>query len=298
MTSDHTFSQPLTEIIPARYSCRNYAKRPIEEEKQEQLRAFIAAHTVGPFGTPVRFSLVTATERDRDELRGLGTYGFIKGAMGFIIGAVEESDKYLEDFGYLMEQIILYATDLGLGTCWLGGSFNKSNFSARISAQEAERVPAVTAIGYAAEKPRLIGRLIRRQAGSDHRKPWEDLFFLGQFGVPLPREAAGPYAIPLDMVRLGPSASNKQPWRIIKREKNGSDGETWHLYLQRTEGYRRRNRGMMGVADMQRIDMGIAMCHLALTARELGLHGEWQDQEPAIETPDELTEYVISWSTG
>ncbi|HET89145.1 MAG TPA: nitroreductase [Chloroflexi bacterium] len=292
MINDLTYGQPITEIIQARYSCRNYADRAIEEEKQERLRAFIAANSIGPFGTPARFKLVTAAERDREELRGLGTYGFIKGATGFIIGAVEESGRGLEDFGYLMEQIILFATDLGLGTCWLGGSFNKSNFSARISARETETVPAVTSIGYAAEKPRLLGRLIRRQANSDRRKPWEELFFLQEFGAPLSHEAAGPYAVPLDMVRLGPSASNKQPWRIVK------DGAAWHLYLQRTKGYRDRNWGILRIADMQRIDIGIAMCHLELAARELGLPGDWQDQDPAIELPDTLTEYTVSWVAG
>ena len=51
-------------------------------------------------------------------------------------------EKNLEDFGYTMERIILFATDLGLGTCWLGGSFTKSRFAEKISANGSERVPA------------------------------------------------------------------------------------------------------------------------------------------------------------
>ena len=58
-------------------------------------------------------------------------------------------EKYnLEDFGYLTESIILYATDLGLGTCWLGGSFTRSTFIERFPLAPSETMPAVVAIGY------------------------------------------------------------------------------------------------------------------------------------------------------
>jgi hypothetical protein len=43
------------------------------------------------------------------------------------------------------------------------------------------------------------------------------------------------------------------------------------------------------------LDLGIAMCHFELTARELGLLGKWISTEPAITKPDELTEYTVSW---
>jgi hypothetical protein len=49
------------------------------------------------------------------------------------------------------------------------------------------------------------------------------------------------------------------------------------------------------VADIQRLDMGIAMAHFELTARELGLSGRWERKEPSVQKPDELTEYVVSW---
>ena len=285
-----SFDQPVSEIIKARFSCRTYQETPIEEHTRQRLAEFAASTVHGPLGTQARFELVAATAQDRAALKGLGTYGFIKGATGFLIGATVDGDNNLEDFGYLMERIILYATGLGLGTCWLGGSFTKSSFAARISARDDESVPAVAAVGYIAERRRALDSVIRLGAGSDHRKPWQQLFFEGTLGEPLSRQAAGVYALPLEMVRLAPSASNKQPWRIVK------DGNVWHLYLQRTRGY--RNGTLMKswtVADMQRIDMGIAMCHFELAANELGLQGRWALAEPSIQKPDELTEYTASW---
>ena len=96
------------------------------------------------------------------------------------------------------------------------------------------------------------------------------------------------------MVRWGPSASNKQPWRIVKQEN------VWHFYLQRTPGYGSDGwlGKLLGVADVQRLDMGISMCHFELSAMELGLKGKWSVAEPALEKPDKHTEYTVSWIAG
>jgi hypothetical protein len=284
------FSKPITEVIQQRFSCRTYLDRPIEKQKRQQLRQFASSAQMGPFGTHARFDLVAATDDDRKALRELGTYGFIRGATGFLIGATKNDEKDLEDFGYLMERIVLYATDLGLGTCWLGGTFTKSSFARQVRATDAESVPAVASVGYIAEKPLKVDSLIRKRAGSEGRLPWGQIFFDTEFLQPLSPEAAGAFATPLEMVRLGPSASNKQPWRIVK------EGSAWHFYLQRTRGYRdSRVMKLMKVADMQRIDMGIAMSHFELAAKELNFEGIWAIREPNITKPDELTEYLVSW---
>ncbi len=285
-----TYANSVSELVRRRFSCRNYGEIAITGETRARLVDYLAAGTRGPFGTQARFGLVAATQEDRQALRKLGTYGFIKGATGFIIGAMPRVHSTLEDFGYLMERIILFATDLGLGTCWLGGTFTKSSFAEKISASEDELVPAVVSVGYMAEKPRWIETVLRKGDGTDRRLPWEQLFFDGSFAVPLSRRAAGDFTLPLDMVRLAPSASNQQPWRILR------DGKAWHFYLQRTPGYRERTLvRLFTVADLQRIDMGIAMCHFEMMAGELGLSGHWETDEPAIEKPDTSTEFTASW---
>ena len=283
-----TFSKPVTELVKQRFSCRDYSKTPIDAEKQEQLAEFIAASQIGPFGSPTRFGLTAATEADRKALRGLGTYGFIKNPTGFILGAMGKGEKNLEDFGYAMERIILFATDLGLGTCWLGGSLTKSRFAKKITAGKGERVPAVTSIGRFADDPGVRQQFSRNK----HRYAWDKLFFDQAFDRPLSQDKAGAYAEPLEAVRLGPSASNKQPWRIVK------DGASWHFYIQRSKGYGPDSLAfkLLNVDDMQRLDAGIAMCHFELAAGEPGLAGAWQIDEPAIEKPDEMTEYVASWN--
>ncbi len=280
----------IQEAIQNRYSCRIYEKRPIQTEVQQQLAEILQGFTSGPMGTPIRFMFAAENDQERDNLRGLGTYGFIRNPTGFIIATVQEKPHALEDFGYRMEQVILEATRLGLATCWLGGSFTQSSFAARIGKREDESLPAVAACGYAAAEGRARD-LIRRQARSDSRLPWEAILFKDEFGRPLLRKEAGALGLPLEMVRLAPSASNKQPWRILKA------GRRLHFYLERTQNYGRGSLAytLLGLADLQRVDIGIAMCHLELAARETGLEGAWVEANPGLPLPNEHTSYILSW---
>jgi hypothetical protein len=136
----------------------------------------------------------------------------------------------------------------------------------------------------------MIETLLRKKPDSDNRFPWEKLYFDSDFGIPLKRESLGDYELPLSMLRLAPSASNRQPWRVVVQENK------FHFYLQRTPGYRESWLvRLTTVADLQRIDMGIALSHFELMAEELGLAGCWETNEPAISKPNDWTEYVISW---
>ena len=285
------FSQSIQEIIKKRYSCRTYQKEMMSDHLKDQINQIIAEPMTAPFQTPARFKFVAKDINNPNELKGLITYGFIKGLPGFIIGAITQERPYhLEDYGYLMEKIILKATDIDLGTCWLGGSFHKSNFASKISVTSNEIIPAVVSIGPKAKKKGTVESIIRWQAKADHRHPWEQLFFKDSWNTPLSKFVSEQYLMPLEMLRLGPSASNKQPWRIVKEK----DSHTYHLYLERTKGYDRSLK-LVNAVDLQRVDMGIAMCHFELTANEEGLMGQWIIQDPKIQTPSN-THYIATWT--
>jgi hypothetical protein len=283
-------STPVTRIIPQRFSCRTYFESPIDEAQRKILSEAAESTRAGPLGTAMRFRLIASTPTDTAALRGLGTYGLIRGASAFIVGAAAAGERWLEDYGYAMEELVLLATDLGLGTCWLGGSFTRSSFSRAVSAADGERVPAVAAVGVMPDPDAARNGVIRRRVGGDQRLPWASLFSSERFGVPLTPEKAGSFSTPLEMVRLAPSASNKQPWRIVR------EGRSWHFFLQRTPGYSGGLAGrLLKVEDIQRVDIGIAMCHFELTARELGLQGAWVLRPPRIETTDPLLQYAVTW---
>jgi nitroreductase len=282
------FHKPVTDIIRQRKSIRSYSSAPIEEDKKEALRKFLSANTIGPLGTSARFTFITADPKDSESLRGLITYGMIKNPMGFIIGAVEKARHNLEDFGYLMEKNILMATDLGLGTCWLGGTFGSSGFSRKIALQHNEILPAVTPVGYAVPKLSSMDSLMRASAGADRRKPWSTLFFQGN--KPLLTLEAGDYAAPLEMLRLAPSADNFQPWRVIKEPTT----DIYHFYIKRTPVLKQLQI-FIAKSDWQLIDIGIAMCHFALAANEKGLSGVWTIKNPRLGGMADKLDYIVTW---
>lgn len=274
----------LAGAIRIRVSCRTFDGRLPDEKTKERLRTFFRGNASGPFGNALRFELIDLKEAERAELKSLGTYGVVRGASLFIAGAVRKGPRAMEDYGYGMERNVLFATALGLGTCWLGGTLNRAGFSRKIGLVEGELMPAISPVGHPAQKRSLTDRAFRFMAKSDRRKPWAELFFDGRPGNPLAQEHAGPFAEALEAVRIGPSASNKQPWRVVR------EGSTCHFFLQRTPGYDK----MLGEIRLQEVDMGIALCHFELAAREVGCPGNWTEASPAFDAG--AMEYVVSWA--
>ncbi len=274
----------ITEVIKKRYSCRTYADRPIEEETLQKLKEIINSLPAGPFGGKPRLTLVNADSSSPQEWRKLGTYGVIRNPRLFVVGAIKDAANAMVDYGYCKELLVLRATQLGLGTCWLGGTFSSGSFARTINLQEGESLPTVAPIGYPALKKALAEKMMRSAAGSDKRKPWSELFFVDNFSTPLTPEQAGIYAEALENVRLAPSAANKQPWRILYDTQRN----VLHFFIARTFSYK-----LMGMSSLQDIDLGIAMSHFELTAREQGIRGKWQISEsaPEIRSPD----YIVSW---
>ncbi len=291
---------PASELIDRRYSCRTYLEQPIADADKARLGEFLASRTAGPLGSQARFGLIAAAPDDRQALRRLGTYGFIKGATGFIVGAVRRAPKDLEDYGYLLEEVILAATGIGLGTCWLGGTFTRSTFVRRFGGlKRGETMPAVVSTGYIGDDG--TERIREREQGG-RRFPPGELFFEGEWGEPMASTPAdryaggGRYAAALEAVRMAPSATNKQPWRIVRTPLPGG-GHDWHFHLVRTKGYGKGSAlfTVLRIADLQRVDLGIAMCHFELVARESGLDGSWVVADPELRPPGPGVEYSATW---
>lgn len=265
------------ETMKKRISVRTYTGEAIPKDVMQKVRKIIE-DTNNPFGAEVRFNLL---ESDNTEGK-LGTYGFIRGPKVFIAGCLKKGDKDLEGYGYAFEKVILDLTELGLGTCWLGGTFKRGTFAKSAQLNEDEYLPAATPIGYAKEKKSLTERIVAASAGARKRIDFSELFFDGDFSTPLKLDDSDLKTC-LEMVRIAPSASNKQPWRVLKQ------GENLHFYLAETKNY--TGNKAFGFC-MQKIDLGIAACHFELAAKELGLNGAIKINDPKIETK---FEYLFTW---
>ncbi len=271
---------PVEKTVRARRSVRTYEERPLSKEDKEKITSYIAALS-NPFSVKVSIGLLEKKSAANGEK--LGTYGVIKGAGDYLGAAVTEGELSLEALGYTFEKLILYAASLGLGTCWLGGTFNRSGFSEAMGIKENELFPAISPIGYPQDKKRITDTLTRWIAKADKRKGWEELFYQDDFSHPLTETEAGDYAFPLEMLRLAPSAVNKQPWRVVKEKNN------CHFYkTKNAEDTKTR-------IDIQRVDVGIAACHFHVAALEKKLPGEFKKlTNPGIQSPEQL-QYIFSW---
>lgn len=264
----------IIENIRQRTSVRTYIGEPIHPELAEQIKRYIAG-LQSPFGGKVRIELIQV-DSGAEPVK-LGTYGIISGAKDFLVLLYEDAPLAAQSAAYMFEQVVLFCTSLGLGTCWIGATFKKSDFATQARAQENEQLRIISPVGYPTEKRRLLERIMRRGAGSDSRKAFEALFFNGNFDQGLKAEDAGQYRQPLEMMRLSPSASNTQPYRAVLDKGNV------HFYYRK-------------LSQFSDLDLGIGLCHFGESCSKLGIDGEFEvlDSERLLQTKSE--NYVISWT--
>lgn len=278
------------DSIKSRYSCREYIDKPVREDTVKDLDAIMSNPPAGPFGNTVRFELFHEIGSELCRIEKLGTYGFIKGARSFVGGAVKKNPHAMEDFGYIFEWFILKATELQLGTCWLGATFQRNVITKAMQLADKEIMPAATSIGYSGVKYYLDNKKLEMYTKPRIRKRWSKLFFDRETNEPLKIDFSNSYATALEMVRIAPSATNQQPWRILYDSKSN----LFHFILHRTLVYSQIAK-LVATVDLQMIDMGIAMCHFELSARELGASGKWGILQPGPELRHRNEEYIVSW---
>ena len=279
--------------IRARGSCRTFGPTAPAQALLDEIGQLAAAKTAGPFGTPLRFRLIDGSGA-RGPGRRLGTYGIVRGAALYLVGAVGggartadgiDQPMAVEDYGWVMEELVLEATGRGLGTCWMAGTFDRSGFARAMRLADGETMPAIVPLGVPAPARSALDAVMHIVAGSRGRRPWGSLFFReghrsGSGPVepkaasaptlrplrPLDPDEAGAWRACLEAVLVAPSARNAQPWRIVMEE--GS--ERFKLLLA----------GPVAERSVRRLDAGIAMCHFALAAAAAGLAGRWVAEEP------------------
>lgn len=266
----------IIETISKRISTRTFdTSRPIEREKIDHLRKYIASMAI-------QATRIVLIETDLAGVK-LGTYGGIVGANGYLVGiAADRTKETTIALGILFEKVILEATSLGISTCWLGIGYSKKDFGRYLSLPEGEVISVVSPLGYPAGKARRRDNFVRFAMKSHKRKPWEKIFFDANWDTPLTPEKSDTMKEILEMVRIAPSSSNKQPWRLIK------EGNSLHLYIHRPSAM------IFQGFDTGYNDLGIVKSHIDLTAESLAIRGEWHHDEP-LSLKQKKLEYIGSW---
>ena len=268
--------EQITTLVRARRSVRTFDGRALTQEDTEKLFSFMSK-IENPYEIPVEFKLLDAKKQKL-------SCPVVTGADLFVGTKVKRVPHAEEAVGYSLETLVLYAQSIGIGTVWIGGTMDRSAFERAMLLNKDEMMPCVSPLGYTAKKMSMRESMMRKGVKADSRLPFETLFFDSTFDKPLTKEKVPALAEPLETVRLAPSAVNKQPWRVVVADNAA------HFYLKRNKGFISD-----AVGDMQKIDLGIALCHFALSAKESGLNITFTIDNPNIKS-DADVEYIASYT--
>ena len=180
----------LSEMIFKRKSCRSFTNIPVDTATMETIKAF----PMKPLYPDIRVHWDIVP---RNQVKCICPWTTPQ----LITIYSEETDGYLENIGFLFQQMDLYLQTLGLGVCWLGmGRMNPKT----TTAVEGMRFVIMLAFGH----PK--GDQLRHDLKGFKRKAMEQITDIGD-----PR---------LEPARLAPLAVNSQPWFFVH------EGDTIHVY--------------------------------------------------------------------
>ncbi len=252
--------------IQARKSVRTYDSQAALDFTELTKEIERVNQTTGPFGHKIHVSLVASTE-DSSQMK-LGTYGMIKGASNYLVVTIDSNDDCWLDLGFLFEDLILKATALGFGTVWMAGTFSRKHFKAAIDLKDNQLIPIVSPIGLASVRPSFVDKYVVKS--KNHvRKDFNQLFYNSDLS-PLELNPSNPIHNALEMVRLAPSAMNKQPWRVI------CEGNKYHFF------------NSLGFAK-SKIDLGIAIYHFVSSLEAFEIEYQYLDQPSS-----QLDNYIVT----
>ena len=216
------------DAMHQRSSVRTYTGAP---DKEQLDRLGVLCRKLSWLGITVRM------------FKGPGLKG-IKGTDVYAV-VVAKKNAPMELEGFMGEALVLEATSMGLGTCWLGAMFYPEIIHRNVNLQNDEVVHCVIALGKCSQ-PAFAPK--RKDLTKLCGKTEADLAALGVWQKDAVLAA-----------RLAPSAMNQQPWKIEADKTSVSILETSVLFKKYAP-----------------LDRGIAMLHAAVGAYHAGREAVWK----------------------
>lgn len=160
--------------IMDRRSIRRYKRLPIPEE---DLRKILEAGRRAPSAgnrQPWHFVVVTSPDVKEAVSEACSGQRWMADAGAIICGIGDpQAPWHPVDVAIAMQNMVIAATALGYGTCWIG-AFNEGKVKEVLGIPEDKKVIALTPVGVPDESP-----------GPRPRKPWEEVFSRDRFGHPM-----------------------------------------------------------------------------------------------------------------
>lgn len=244
-------NEKLYQTIFRRKSVRRYDMTPLEASVIDEVSKLI------PVLKPLYDIRIDIQLVPGSAIRGM----LAVRAPHYLILSSENKEGCLVNAGFVLQQMDLALSAMGLGSCWVG--------LAKPSAEIAIKPGMEFVIAMAFGKP----------AGSPHRESLSEFI-----RKPLSQITDTPDDPLLEAARLAPSSVNSQPWHFKRT------GEKIHAYCVKPSRLK-----TMVYERLNRIDMGIAICHIWLAAQHHGKEPVFI-REPQLKEAPSGYEYVVTVS--
>jgi len=280
----------LFDLMRARRSCRSFQTRKMTDtdrnELMESVHVYMEEPQIGQ--SPVRFEYISAP---------LTVWPTVNATEFLVALTPKEYDRIaVIDVGRSLQKIVMDATRMGLGTCWIGpGADHVSiikNLGDRFDPEKDHNI-CVCAVGYKSSYIPIFLRLFNAQF--KRRLPLSELFFADtSFEQPLDLDTApfNRFGRNYEICQWAPSSYNGQTTRCVANIEENGDVKSFDFYATTASQY------------YAPVALGIWCANWEMGCETLDIHGHFavlsagESEGRDENTHPKLPRYDVSWVLG
>ncbi|MEJ2757764.1 MAG: nitroreductase family protein [Anaerolineales bacterium] len=270
----------LFDLMRARHSCRSFQTRKLTDADHYELMESVRVHLrEQQFGKSlVRFEYVSVP---------LTVWPVVNATEFLVAIAPKEYDRLaIIDVGYSLQKVVMDATRMGLGTCWIGPGADHVSITQVLGERfdpEKDQLICVCAVGYHSKYIPIFLRIFNAQFR--RRLPLSQLFFAdAELSKPLGLDAA-PYnhfGRNYEVCQWAPSSYNGQTTRCVAHTDNNGTLQSFDFYAATASKY------------YAPVALGIWCANWELGCEAQGIHGHFAVL-PKEYSGEKLPRYDVSW---
>ena len=271
----------LFDLMRARHSCRSFQTRKLTEADHAELMDSVYAQLEEPkIGkSPVRFEYISAP---------LTVWPTVNASEFLVAIAPKEYDRLaVIDVGRSLQKIVMGATRMGLGTCWIGPGADHASITQKLGDKfdsEKDQIICVCAVGYKSNYIPLFLRIFNARM-STSRLPLSELFFADAgFAAPLDVDAApfNRFDRAYEICQWAPSSFNGQTTRCVAALDESRELKSFEFFTTTASQY------------YAPVALGIWCANWEMGCDTLGIQGGFDVRSPETRQSP-LPRYDLSW---
>lgn len=248
----------LYEAIFIRKSVRKYRMEPFEDSVLDYLNLFI--QNLQPLLPEISVDFLVVNNCKDNGFKGV----FSAKAPYYLLISSELKKDYLLNVGFLMEQIVLYLTSKGIGTCYQGALKPDILVKAKMKHDFVIGIAFGISTHEIYREPKKAKRLSEKEMIVYKEEPNDMMRTI------------------MSAAMFSPSSFNNQPWRFVVYQNR------FHVFCKK--GYFRKSV----LSDRKLIDIGVMLSHVVMAAEELWFSATFTDLDNIKDRQFKNIEYISS----